>query len=328
MPRLPTTSFATMGSNSASAISSAASKAALQRFVLPVQGMTCAACVAHVEKALAAVPGVSAATVNLATESASVAAASVDAGRLRTAVEQAGYDVPTTRTQLAVEGMTCASCVAHVEKALRHVPGVLGATVNLAAETATVDAIEGTASADDLVAAVAHAGYTAHPPRASIPGSGQRNAAASLKRDALLAFLLAVPLVLPMIASALGLDLVLPAWAQWVLATPVQFWCGRRFYVATFRALRARTANMDVLVALGTTAAYGLSLYLWLGRGHGAHLYFEGSAVVIALVLLGRWLEARAKRQASAAIRLLGELRPTQARVLRAGQEQLVPLEQ
>jgi Cu+-exporting ATPase len=289
--------------------------------------MTCAACVAHVEKALAAVPGVSAATVNLATESAAVATASVDAGRLRSAVEQAGYEVPTTRTQLAVEGMTCASCVAHVEKALRHVPGVLDASVNLAAETATIDSIEGTVSAGDLLAAVAHAGYTAHLRHGSVSAQ-RREPAASIERDAVLALLLAAPLVLPMIAAAFGVDLMLPAWAQCVLATPVQFWCGRRFYLTTFKALRARTANMDVLVALGTTAAYGLSLYLWLGRGHGAHLYFEASAVVIALVLLGRWLEARAKRQASAAIRLLGELRPTQARVLRAGGEQLLPLEQ
>src|SRR5262245_28805955 len=125
-----------MGSNSASAISSAAP----EHLVLPVTGMTCAACVAHVEKALAAVPGVKAAAVNPATESASVDAASIDVAKLRAAVEAAGYEVPIQQTRLDIEGMTCASCVAHVEKALRHVPGVLDASVNLAAETATVQA--------------------------------------------------------------------------------------------------------------------------------------------------------------------------------------------
>jgi Cu+-exporting ATPase len=317
-----------MESSSASAILSAARNDTPPRFVLPVQGMTCAACVAHVEKALAAVPGVRAASVNLANESASVSASAIDAGRLRTAVEQAGYEVPTERMQLNIEGMTCASCVAHVEKALRHVPGVVGATVNLAAETATVEAIAGTVHADDLVAAVEHAGYAAQLQKAVAPDARRPDAAASVKRDALLAVVLVAPLLVPMVFGLVGRDASLPVWLQWLLATPVQFWCGRRFYVATFKALRARTANMDVLVALGTTAAYGLSLYLWWVDGHGAHLYFEASAVVIALVLVGRWLEARAKRQASAAIRLLGELRPTQARVLRAGSEQLLPLEQ
>jgi Cu+-exporting ATPase len=317
-----------MGSNSASAISSAASKGTLQRFVLPVQGMTCAACVAHVEKALGAVPGVSGAHVNLATESASVAASSIDATRLRNAVQQAGYDVPTERTQLAIEGMTCASCVAHVEKALRHVPGVLAASVNLAAETAAVETIAGTASASDLVAAVGHAGYTAEPARTKAAETSRHDATAPVRRDTLLALVLAAPLVLPMALGLVGVDFALSPWLQWLLATPVQFWCGRRFYAVSFRALRAHTANMDVLVALGTTAAYGLSLYLWWGQGHARHLYFEASAVVIALVLLGRWLEARAKRRASAAIRLLGALRPTEARVLRAGQEHLVALDQ
>jgi len=289
--------------------------------------MTCASCVAHVEKALTAVPGVRAATVNLATESASIDAPSIDATRLRSAVEQAGYTVPAERTQLAVAGMSCASCVAHVEKALRQVPGVLGATVNLAAETATVDSIAGTATARELVAAVADAGYEARTAQSTPPGQTSDYVAA-VRRDALLALVLAAPLLLPMLAGWFGFESVFPAWLQWVLATPVQFWCGRRFYVAAFKALRARTANMDVLVALGTSAAYGLSLYLWLAQGHGGHLYFEAAAVVVALVLLGRWLEARAKRQASAAIRLLGELRPTQARVLRAGATQLVPLDQ
>ena len=299
-----------------------------QRFALPVQGMTCASCVAHVEKALAAVPGVRSVAVNLATESASIEAPALDASALRKAVADAGYEVPTESIRLSVDGMTCASCVAHVEKALRRVPGVIAADVNLAAESATVETIAGATRPAALVAAVAGAGYEAHLPQAATAAAPQRDRGDAIKRDAIVALVLALPLVAPMVMGLAGFDFTLPAWLQWALATPVQFWCARRFYVAAYKALHARTANMDVLVALGTTAAYGLSIFLWLEQGHGAHhLYFEAAAVVVALVLLGRWLEARAKREASAAIRLLGQLRPTQARVLRAGAAQLVALD-
>jgi Cu+-exporting ATPase len=297
---------------------------AAQRFVLPVQGMSCASCVAHVERALAAVPGVQRVAVNLATESAAIEAHAVDAKRLVAAVDEAGYAVPTERLLLAVEGMTCASCVARVEKALATVPGVLAASVNLASERATVDAVRGAVTAADLVAAVEAAGYRASRLQ---PAQGERpDPAAPLARDAWIALALAAPLAAPMMAGAFGAAFALPAWLQFALATPVQFWCARRFYTAAYKAVRAGTGNMDLLVSLGTLAAYGLSLYLWW-QGHGAHLYFEAAAVVIALVLLGRWLEARAKRETTAAIRLLGALRPTQARVVRDGAEALVPIE-
>src|SRR5512134_2090636 len=165
---------------------SPAARGAQPRFVLPVQGMTCASCVAHVEKALATVPGVRAAAVNLATESASIEAPSIDAARLRAAVEDAGYGVPTERTQLDIEGMTCASCVAHVEKALRQVPGVIDATVNLASEQASVESIAGAIPARALVEAVDAAGYTAHVPLATATRAPARDATAALKRDAIL----------------------------------------------------------------------------------------------------------------------------------------------
>ncbi len=303
------------------------------RVVLPVHGMTCASCVAHVEKALANVAGVSRVAVNLATESAAVETAPLDAeGRratlvaLRAAVADAGYEVPSQTIQLAIDGMTCASCVARVEKSLAAVPGVLKASVNLASESATVELVSGAAAVRDLVRAVADAGYEAR--AREQPPAAHADRLGPLKRDALLALVLAAPLAAPMPLTLAGLDVTLPAWLQWLLATPVQFWCARRFYVAAFKALRARTGNMDLLVALGTLAAYGLSLYLWLGQGRHGHLYFEASAVVIALVLLGRWLEARAKRQTSEAIRLLGELRPTSARVLRAGIEVTLALDE
>ncbi len=304
-----------------------ASASAAARFVVPVHGMTCASCVTHVEKALQNVAGVKSVAVNLATESAAILTDRIDADALRGAIVDAGYEVPTQSLRLAIDGMTCASCVARVEKALIQVPGVLSASVNLATESATVELISGTATPRDLVRAVADAGYEAKPPQ-SPTAPAQEDRLAGLRRDAILALALAAPLAAPMLLALMKVDVALPAWLQWLLATPVQFWCARRFYVAAWKALRARTGNMDLLVSLGTLAAYGLSLYLWLDEGRVGHLYFEAAAVVIALVLLGRWLEARAKRQTSEAIRLLGELRPTTARVLRDGHEQTLALDE
>ena len=218
--------------------------------------------------------------------------------------------------RLPVEGMTCASCVARVEKALKRVPGVASAQVNLATETATVALAQGISPAA-LVAAVRDAGYEAQlAPRAAASAHGApwwpvASAAA-----------LTAPLILPMLGALLGAEWMLPGWLQLALATPVQFWLGARFYSAAWKALRARTGNMDLLVALGTSAAYGLSVYmLWLHWDHEPHLYFEASAAVITLVLLGKWLEGRAKRQTTEAIRALQALRPETARLRRGGEE-------
>ena len=305
-----------------------------RRMVLPVQGMTCASCVSHVEKALAQVPGVRKVAVNLATESAAVEGVDLDAAALTAAVSAAGYEVPAQHLRFSVQGMTCASCVSRIEHALGEVPGVLKASVNLGTETATVDLVAGAASARDLLATIDAAGYQAALIADSRQGEAAAiDAAAGLRRDALLAIALAVPLLLGSHLTLVGVDWMMPAWMQWLLATPVQFWCARRFYVAAARAVRARTGNMDLLVSLGTLAAYGLSLYLWLdgvrmhGLGHMQHLYFEAATVVIALVLLGKWLEARAKRQTSEAIRLLAALRPDKALVMRGGQPVEVPID-
>lgn len=219
---------------------------------------------------------------------------------------------------LEIDGMTCAACAGRVERALRAVPGVTQASVNLATERARVqrgDAVSG----DALVAAVVAAGYearvasdetAAEPPGAAPgfwdgPGPVWVSAALSL------------PLVAPMVAGWLGAGWMLPAWLQWLLATPVQCVIGARFYRAGWKALRAGAGNMDLLVALGTSAAYGLSLWLWwrADAGDMPHLYFESAAVVITLVRLGKWLEARAKRQTAQAIRALQALRPDTARV-------------
>ncbi len=293
---------------------------------LPIEGMTCASCVGRVERALAKVPGVSLATVNLATESAAVTlSAGVPAQTLADAVERAGYAVPHDSADLRIEGMTCASCVGRVEKALKAVPGVVSATVNLATEQAHVERLRGAAGAAALMAAVQKAGYTAH-----VIVADQPAAAAPASHDGwkvVLAAALSLPLVVPMIGDLFGRHWMLSPLLQWLLATPVQFVLGARFYRAGWKALRAGSGNMDLLVSLGTSAAYGLSLWLWWADTGGMpHLYFESAAVVITLVLLGKWLEARAKRQTTDAIRALQALRPESARVRRDGIDLEVPV--
>jgi len=296
---------------------------------LAVEGMSCASCVNRLEKVLRAVPGVQSASVNLATESARLAldeTAGVSAAA--EAVRKAGFGVAEDEITLAVEGMTCASCVARVEKALGKVPGVSEATVNLATETARVRGLRGALGAELLVEAVERAGYKAHLPREATQSEVDAKSKVSLGEGAtlLIGAALALPLVLPMAGALVGRDWMLPIWLQWLLATPVQFILGARFYRAGWKALRAGSGNMDLLVALGTSAAYGLSLWLWWRHGEHAHAYFEAAAAVIVLVRLGKWLEARAKRQTTAAIRALQALRPDRARVLGATGEREVAL--
>jgi Cu+-exporting ATPase len=293
---------------------------------LQVTGMTCASCVMRVEKTLKAVPGVKQASVNLATEEASVSAdASVTADALAAAVRKAGYDVATAETALQVGGMTCASCVARVEKALLKVPGVSSATVNLATEKATIRALS-TVPVSALVAAIEKAGYKATEAHDEKPKAASR---LPTWWPVGVSGALTLPLVAPMLLQLFGIDWMLNGWVQLALASPVQFWLGWRFYRAGWKAVMAKTGNMDLLVALGTSAAFGLSVYLLFKHAeHGMpHLYFEASAAVITLVLLGKWLENRAKRQTADAIRALNALRPTTARVLRDGVEVDVPVE-
>jgi Cu+-exporting ATPase len=221
---------------------------------------------------------------------------------------------------LQVEGMTCASCVARVEKALRKVPGVTDATVNLASETARVRSASSVV--DAAIAAVRKAGYEARVRDQSRPQAAPNDHEGIVIA---IAAALTAPLVLPMAAHLFGADWMLPAWLQVLLATPVQFVAGARFYRSAWKALKARAGNMDLLVALGTSAAYFMSLYLAVTSAGTAPLYFEASAVVITLVRLGKWLEARAKRQASQAIRALAALRPERARIVRDGVEREVP---
>jgi Cu+-exporting ATPase len=224
---------------------------------------------------------------------------------------------------LPIAGMTCASCAGRVERALRKVPGVQVATVNLANERAHVE-VSGQIDPAVLVAAVDKAGYSASLEQDSAAQQADQRKRHDTERwQLIVAIALALPLVLPMLLQPFGLHGMLPAWLQFALATPVQFLLGARFYVAAWKAVRAGAGNMDLLVALGTSAGYGLSVYQWLSAAPGTmpHLYFEASAVVIALVLLGKYLESSAKRQTASAIRALEALRPERAIRLVDGQE-------
>ncbi len=230
----------------------------------------------------------------------------------------------------SITGMTCASCVARIEKVLQKVPGVQSASVNLATETARVNG-----SGIDpamLIAAVKKAGYDAAIVDAEetvTPAAGDPTAWPDWWPVAVAAGF-SLPLLAPMAGMPFGFHWMLPGWLQMALATPVQFWLGARFYRAGWKAALAGSGTMDLLVALGTSSAYGMSAYLLL-TDHGgamAPLYFESSAVVITLVLLGKWLEARAKFQTVAALRSLAALRSTDARVRRDGVEQTVPVAQ
>jgi Cu+-exporting ATPase len=230
----------------------------------------------------------------------------------------------STTFDLPIGGMTCASCAGRVERALGKVPGVQSVSVNLANERAHVEVL-GKMDPAVLIAAVDKAGYTATLPQSeTVTDANQVQRLYRERWALLLAIVLALPLVLPMLVEPFGLHWMLPAWVQFALATPVQFILGARFYIAAWKAVRAGAGNMDLLVAIGTSAGYGLSLYEWLTAPAGTlpHLYFEASAVVIALVLLGKYLESRAKRQTASAIRALEALRPERAiRVLEGREE-------
>ncbi|MGB5080369.1 MAG: copper ion binding protein, partial [Burkholderiales bacterium] len=298
---------------------------------LPILGMTCASCVARVERALQKVPGVRSVSVNLATEAATLKLAPpVTTQALAKAVAQAGYEVAHQEFDLAIRGMSCASCVARVEKALAKTPGVLSASVNLATERARVVAVAGI-GVEALRKAVKAAGYEAEPVHLQEEAAGKSAAPAARALPdwwpVAVSALLTLPLLVPMAGLALGAHWTLPGWLQLALATPVQFWLGGRFYRAGWKALRAFSGNMDLLVALGTSAAYGLSVYQLLAGAAGVHdLYFEIAAALITFILLGKWLEARAKRQTTEAIRALNALRPDRALVRRGGKDVEVPL--
>ncbi|MDX1678590.1 heavy metal translocating P-type ATPase [Arsukibacterium sp.] len=290
-----------------------------------IKGMSCGSCVNRIEKALLAVDGVAAVSVNLATETATVTG-DADFSAIRSAIDAAGYTLDVEKRQYAVKGMTCASCAARVEKSLLKVSGVLAATVNLATGQVSLTLQQDTPAAD-LQQAVSAAGYELLLSQAAA-NTAEKADIPFYQRDSwpvVGSAILTIPLVLPMLGMLFGADWMLPAFWQWLLATPVQFYFGARFYRAGWQALKAGSGNMELLVSLGTSAAYGLSVYLWLSfNGHASanhgsapHLYFETSAAVLTLVLLGKFLEKRAKRRTMDALRALENLKPTTATVWR-----------
>ena len=304
-----------------------------------ISGMSCAGCASSAEKALNGLDGIAAARVDFATERAQVSPGDVSAAELVQAIKDAGYTPETSLVDLDITGMTCSGCAANVERALASVPGVVKAEVNLALERARVTWLGHDLATAALVNAVKAAGYGAQP-RFSDAEARRQHAAAqadaaarALRLDALTlagAIIVTAPLLAMMVLPALGVAYHVPAWAQMALATPVQFIAGARFYAGAWRAVKARSGNMDLLVALGTSAAYALSVWMMLGQGISAvgHLYFEASAVVITLVLAGKLLESRAKRGTTAAIRKLMDLRPERARVQRDGNVVEVAIEE
>ncbi len=296
---------------------------------LPVAGMTCAACAARIEKVLGRLPGVHA-SVNLAAERARIVLDDPQTSpqQVIEAIARAGFSVPPQTVELAIGGMSCAACSTRIEKILNRLPGV-EAAVNLAAERARIRYVPGLADPAGLVAAIAKAGFSARvaDDRAREEEKARKLAAyrAELRR-----FWIAAALTLPLVAqmaTMFGADGwqghhedLLPRWLQLALATPVQFWIGWRFYDGAWKALRGGGANMDVLVALGTSMAWLFSTVVTVvGLSH-QHVYFEASAAVITLVLLGKLLEARAKARTTAAIEALVRLQPKTARVERDGQ--------
>tara|TARA_R110002096_G_scaffold436021_1_gene665202 strand:+ start:72118 stop:74454 length:2337 start_codon:yes stop_codon:yes gene_type:complete len=293
--------------------------------------MTCASCAARIERVLRKQSGVTEASVNFASSKAAVVFDSnaADAESIAQTIERAGFQIPAETHRLQIGGMTCATCTGRIEKVLTREPGVLSAQVNLASEVATIATRPGVVAIDALIAAVERAGFTAQLVRSS--AAEREEHARELSRAStrelsilLMSALLTAPLVAPMVLMVFGIHWMLPGWAQLVLATPVQFIAGARFYTGAWGALRSKSANMDVLVAMGTTAAFVLSTVL---MSRGGELYFEGAAAVITFVRLGKWLETRAKRGTSQAIRALMDLRPELARVRRGEREIEVPPE-
>ncbi|HSG46301.1 MAG TPA: heavy metal translocating P-type ATPase [Longimicrobiales bacterium] len=318
---------------------------ARREITLPVSGMTCANCAATVERTLRKTPGVDDAVVNYAAERATVSFDPAQAGPelLAERIREAGYDVPVQRVEFGVTGMTCANCVSAVERTLRkRAPGVLDASVNLATERATVE-VAGDLDWGELSRALEHAGYGAV--RLAGEGGARGDAeaearAAEIRRQSR-AFWTGVVFTVPLFTLSMARDFgLLGMWAHapWVnllmlvLATPVQFYVGWDFYKGGWNALRNGTANMDVLVALGSSAAFFYSVPVTVARWNGStalgeHVYFETAAVILTLIRLGKLLEARAKGETGAAIRALMQLRPRTARRIRDGVEEDVPLE-
>jgi Cu+-exporting ATPase len=309
-----------------------------RRITLPVAGISCANCVNTIERELKRLQGVSEVSVNLATEKATITfdSSAVGEDRIIQAIRDSGYEVTLARLVLPITGMTCANCVATIERALnRRTPGVVRASVNLATEKATVEYVPGEVSRREIVKAIEDVGYGVLETES---GQTEDLEKAAREREAFrqrTRFWTGVAFTLPLLALSMGRDLgqlgpwAHASWINWLfcaLATPVQFFVGADFYRGAYRALRRGSANMDVLIAMGSSAAYFYSVAVTLALttgylGWGDHVYFETAALIITLIKLGKLLEARAKARTSESIKKLMQLRPNSARVIRGGAE-------
>ncbi len=309
-----------------------------KRLTLPITGMTCANCAGTIERNLKKMPGVSEVAVNLASEKASIAydPAVADEPKIRSLIGDLGYGVATAKIEMPVSGMTCANCSGTIERNLKKMPGVVAANVNLGTERASVEFIPTMVGYADFKRKIEDLGYgviEAGPGTASRDAEADARAAEIARQRRLLwtGIALTAPLFLLAMGTMVGLLPMEPwqPWAMFVLATPVQWYVGWQYYTGGYKALKNGSANMDVLIALGSSAAYLYSVVVLLSMGRlGEVTYFETSALIITLIRVGKYLEAVAKGRTSAAIKALIGLRATTARVLRDGIEKDVPIDQ
>jgi len=305
----------------------------------PVTGMSCANCATSIERVVKKLPGVNEARVNFATEQASVSydPEKVQMQNLLEKIRDAGYGVAKASVEIPVTGMTCANCAMTIERTLKKkVQGVTNASVNFASERATVEYIPTLANVDEMIAAIEAAGYGAIRPGGTLEGEDAEAAARRIEiEDQTRKFLVGIGFTLPLFVLSMGRDFGLlgpwahSPWVKWLflaLATPVQFYTGWDYYTGGWKSLRNHSANMDVLVAMGSSVAYFYSLALLLFPFLGHHVYFETSAVIITLIKLGKMLESRTKGRTGGAIRKLMALRPKTATLLVEGKETVVPL--
>ncbi|TCP62144.1 heavy metal translocating P-type ATPase [Baia soyae] len=313
-----------------------------KQIVLQISGMTCAACANRIEKGLSKIDGVVEANVNFALEQVTVSydPDQTNIHELEEKIVSLGYQIVKETVEFQLVGMTCAACANRIEKGLSRLPGVIQATVNFTLETARVEYTTGQVTSADMIQKVEQLGYQTLMKQDQLnPSDSRRNEIQKQQRKLILSVVLTLPLLWAMVShfsftSWIWLpDLFMNPWFQLALATPVQFIIGGHFYVGAYRALRNKSANMDVLVALGTSAAYFYSLYITITslsrqEGHSMELYYETSAILITLIILGKLLEARAKGRSSEAIQKLVGLQAKSALVIRDGQEESIPIEQ
>lgn len=303
---------------------------------LNISGMTCAACSNRIEKVLNRLDGVEA-NVNLTTEKASVnyEQDKTSLEDITNRIESIGYGVVYEKSDLDITGMTCAACSNRIEKVLNKTDGIKSATVNLTTENAMVEYNPGVIEERDIIDRIDSLGYGAAPKQSSEDKISRKDSELKkMKWKVIIAAILSLPLLVTMLDHLFGMSLpeiFMNPWFQLVFATPVQFILGWQFYVGAYKNLKNFTANMDVLVVMGTTAAYGFSLYqtyLWITDAVAhPHLYFEASAIIITLILFGKYLETRAKSQTTGAISKLLDMQAKEARVVRDGTEQMIPVE-